>query len=111
LPVNATEAPHLLMSSGSDTVVGTVAATVAPALACGECLYTQAEPAQSEFYKYYVLPLIYFTVVLLPVTYAVGLYFSLKTHSDRIYLQQALVRPDAAPGKGEGGTLTRACPC
>ena len=59
---------------------------------CEDCNYHQAVPVEEEFYQVYVLPLIYFTVALLPITYAVGLYFSLKTHSDRIYLQQALVR-------------------
>jgi len=61
-------------------------------LVCDHCSYNQNGGINEPWFQQYVQPLIYFTTVLLPVTYAVGLYFSLKSHSDRIYHQAALVR-------------------
>ncbi|KAJ3115760.1 hypothetical protein HDU96_000093 [Phlyctochytrium bullatum] len=55
------------------------------ALSCRFCRYHQPEPTLDPIYQKYTRPLMYGSAVALVLVYAVGLWFTLRTHTKRIY--------------------------
>ncbi|KAJ1964051.1 hypothetical protein IWQ62_003039 [Dispira parvispora] len=52
---------------------------------CGGCRYVQDNPTHDPFYQEYAKPFVSFCVFLLPTTYLIGLWFTLRTHVKHIY--------------------------
>ncbi|KAJ3212235.1 hypothetical protein HDU67_003955 [Dinochytrium kinnereticum] len=55
------------------------------ALSCKMCRYHQPAPTLDPIYQKHTRPLMYGSAVALLLVYAVGLWFTLRTHSKRIY--------------------------
>ncbi|KAJ1657320.1 hypothetical protein IWQ61_003262 [Dispira simplex] len=57
------------------------------AFKCGGCRYVQDHPTHDPFYQEYAKPFVRFCIFLLPATYLIGLWFTLRTHVKHIYSQ------------------------
>ncbi|KAI0221998.1 Low affinity vacuolar monovalent cation/H(+) antiporter [Lamellibrachia satsuma] len=53
-------------------------------LSCRDCTYEMFEEG-SELYRNHVMPVVYTCVIILPLSYIIGLIYSLKTHKSLIY--------------------------
>ncbi|KAI9292139.1 hypothetical protein K502DRAFT_295832 [Neoconidiobolus thromboides FSU 785] len=52
---------------------------------CKSCAYYQPHPSESKFYYDHARPLMYICAIILPLTYLIGLWFALRTHTKLIY--------------------------
>ncbi|KAJ3319567.1 hypothetical protein HDV06_006215 [Boothiomyces sp. JEL0866] len=85
---------------------------------CKECRIYQPHPTEDPIYKSSTRPLMYICAVILLLTYAVGLWFTLRTHATHIYpekkkkpsrlptieLEATLVSPHAEHSQSENTT-------
>jgi Ca2+:H+ antiporter len=56
-----------------------------PASSCRNCMIKQPHPTEDPIYLTSTRPLMYICAVVLVLTYAIGLLFTLRTHSHKIY--------------------------
>ena len=61
------------------------ALTLATPSSCRNCKIKQPHPTEDPIYLTSTRPLMYICAVVLVLTYAIGLLFTLRTHNDRIY--------------------------
>lgn len=72
---------------------------------CTGCVMTQPDIAKDTFFQENVKPLMWICASILPVAYAVGCYFTLRSHVDQIYNLDT--RPSSARRPTSGVSLHR----
>ncbi|KAH8824852.1 hypothetical protein DL96DRAFT_1530669 [Flagelloscypha sp. PMI_526] len=70
---------------------------------CNQCYYEHPDPLSDPFYQSTVKQLMYFSAVILVLSYLIGLWFSLRTHASQIWQNPQQVMHPETQGQGQQG--------